>query len=295
MVVTPMPSAQAAAVAFFVGVGSRHEDARTNGLSHYIEHMLFKGTESRTAAQISEAIEGAGGGLNAFTTKEVTCYWNNLPYERVSTGIEILGDMLQRSLFDAEELERERPVVQQEIRRAHDSPGSKASELLSAATWGDQPIGWPVAGTIDTVQGVTRQDFLDHMARYYTAANSVLSIAGNVETSEVVALVEREFGAMARGEAATVPPAASVRPALVEDYLSVEPREIEQTNLALSVHGIGRRDPDRFAMDVMNTARAEGCPAASSRRCGSVEGWRTRWGRGRRGTRTWVRSRFRRG
>lgn len=258
LVVTAMPTAQAAAVSFFVGVGSRHEDARTNGLSHYIEHMLFKGTESRTAAEISEAIEGAGGSLNAFTTKEVTCYWNNLPYERVATGIEILGDMLQRSLLDPEELERERPVVQQEIRRSHDSPGSKASELLSTATWGDQPIGWPVAGTIDTVQGVTREDFVDHMARYYTAANSVFSVAGNVDPDEVVALVEREFGALPTGTAAPTPAATSARPALAEDYIAVEPREIEQTNLALAVHGIGRRDPDRFALDVMNTALGRG-------------------------------------
>lgn len=259
VVVQPMPTAQAAAVSFFVGVGSRHEDARTNGLSHFIEHMLFKGTERRpTAPEISEAIEGAGGGLNAFTTKEVTCYWNNLPFERVETGVDVLADMVQRSLLDPAELERERPVVQQEIRRSHDSPGSKASELLSTATFGDQPIGWPIAGTIDTVQGVTRQDFLDHMERYYTAANAVLSVAGNVDPDAVVALAAREFASLARGEVAPTPPAEASRPPAAEEYIAVEPREIEQTNLALAVHGIGRRDPDRFALDIMNTALGRG-------------------------------------
>ncbi len=259
VVITPMPTAQAAAVSFFVGVGSRFEDARTNGLSHFIEHMLFKGTERRpTAPEISEAIEGAGGGLNAFTTKEVTCYWNNLPYERVETGIEVLGDMVQRSLLDPDELERERPVVQQEIRRGNDSPGSKASELLSVATFGDQPIGWPIAGTIETVQGVTRQDFLDHMARYYTTANSVLSIAGNVDVEAVLRLAEREFSELATGVAAPTPPADPSRPAAPEQYISIELREIEQTNLALAVHGLGRRDPDRFALDIMNTALGRG-------------------------------------
>ena len=257
VVVTPMPTAQAAAVSFFVGVGSRHEDPRTNGLSHFIEHMLFKGTEHRpTAPEISEAIEGAGGALNAFTTKEITCYWNNLPYERVETGIDVLADMVQRSLLDPEELERERPVVQQEIRRAHDSPGSKASELLSGATFGDQPIGWPVAGSIETVQGVSRQDFLDHIAAYYTAANSVLSIAGNVDPDGVVAIAAREFSALPGGEPATTPTARPGRPA--EDYLAVEERPIEQTNLALAVHGIGRNDPDRYAIDIMNTALGRG-------------------------------------
>ena len=259
VVVTPMPTAQAAAISFFVGVGSRHEVPRTNGLSHFIEHMLFKGTERRpTAPEISEAIEGAGGALNAFTSREVTCYRNNLPYERVETGVEVLADMLLRSLLDPAELERERPVVQQEIRRSHDSPGSKASELLSTATWGDQPIGWPVAGTIDTVQGVTREDFLAHLAEYYTAANSVLSIAGNVDPDAVVALAEREFASMATGKPAVTPPVEDGRPPLAEDYLAIEPREIEQTNIALAVHGIGRRDPDRFAIDIMNTALGRG-------------------------------------
>ena len=259
VVVTPMPTAQAAAVSFFVGVGSRYEDARTNGLSHFIEHMLFKGTERRpTAPEISEAIEGAGGGLNAFTTKEITCYWNNLPYERVETGIEVVADMVQHSLLDPDELERERPVVQQEIRRGHDSPGSKASELLSTATFGDQPIGWPIAGTIDTVQGVTRQDFFDHMGRYYTAANSVLSIAGNVDVDAVLKLAERDFADLEAGTVAPTPPADATRPSEAEHYIAVELREIEQTNLALAVHGLGRRDPDRFALDIMNTALGRG-------------------------------------
>ncbi|MQC16654.1 MAG: insulinase family protein [Chloroflexi bacterium] len=257
VVVTPMPAAQAAAVALFVGVGSRHEVPRTNGLSHFIEHMLFKGTERRpTAPEISEAIEGAGGGLNAFTTREVTCYWNNLPFERAATGIEVLADMVQRSLLDPEELERERPVVQQEIRRAHDSPGSKASELLSTATFGDQPIGWPVAGTIETVQGVTRDDFIAHMNTYYTTGNCVLSIAGNVDPDKVTVLAEREFDALPVGDAATPAMAHPGRPA--EDYVVVEDRPIEQTNLALSVHGIQRNDPDRYALDIMNTALGRG-------------------------------------
>ena len=255
VVVTPMPTAQAAAVAFFVGVGSRHEVPRTNGLSHFIEHMLFKGTERRpTAPEISEAIEGAGGALNAFTTREVTCYWNNLPFERTATGIEILADMIQRSLLDPEELERERPVVQQEIRRSNDSPGARAGELL--ATFGDQPIGWPVAGTIDTVQNVTREDFLSHMQTFYTTGNSVLSIAGNVDPDEVVGLAEREFAGLARGDSMMSPPANPGRPA--EGYLLVEDRPIEQTNLALAVHGIARHDPDRYALDIMNTALGRG-------------------------------------
>ena len=256
LVTTVIPSAQSAATSFFVRVGSRDEDPRTNGLSHYIEHMLFKGTERRpTAPEISEAIEGAGGGLNAFTTKEITCYWNNLPFERVETGIEVLGDMLLRSLLSAEEIERERTVVQQEIRRSHDSPGAYVGELLSTATYGDQPVGWPIAGGIETVQEMQRPDFVAHMASFYSASNAVLSVAGNIDVARVREYAEREFGGLPTGRAATYAPGRSARP---DEHILIEPREIEQTNLALSTPGVGRADPDRYALDLMNTALGRG-------------------------------------
>ncbi|MGE3857525.1 MAG: M16 family metallopeptidase [Dehalococcoidia bacterium] len=257
LVTTVIPTAQSAATSFFVRVGSRDEVPRTNGLSHYIEHMLFKGTERRpTAPEISEAIEGAGGGLNAFTTKEITCYWNNLPYERVETGIEVLGDMLQRSLLAPEEIERERTVVQQEIRRSHDSPGSYVGELLSTAAYGDQPVGWPIAGSLETVGAMQREDFVSHIGAFYGAANAVLSVAGNIDVAQVRAFVEREFGGLPAGAAAaSYAPGRAGRPA---EHVLIEPREIEQTNLALSAPGVGRNDPDRYALDLMNTALGRG-------------------------------------
>ncbi len=256
VIVTSIPTAQSAAVAVFVGVGSRDETPRTNGLSHYIEHMLFKGTERRpTAADISEAIEGAGGGLNAYTTKELTCYWNNLPFERAETGIEVLADMLQHSALDAGELDRERTVVQQEIRRAHDSPGSFVGELLSRASYGDQPVGWPIAGTIDTVEGVQRDDLVEHIDAFYSASNMVLSVSGNVTADEVIATAEREFDALPATEIGRRDSADQARP---EQYIHLDERDIEQTNLALSMRGIGRDDPDRYALDIMVTALGRG-------------------------------------
>jgi predicted Zn-dependent peptidase len=253
---TPLPTAQSAAVALFVGVGSRDESAQANGVSHYIEHMLFKGTERRPdATQISTAIEGAGGGLNAYTTKEMTCYWNNLPFERAETGIEVLSDMLQHSLFAPEEIERERTVVQQEIRRSHDSPGQYVGELIGRAVYGDQPIGWPIAGSLQTVAGMQRDDMTGHMERYYRASNMVLSVAGNVTHEQVTRAAEQCFDALPPGETPAAQPSAWKRP---DQYICVEPRELEQTNLALSMFGIARRDPDRYAMDIMNTALGRG-------------------------------------
>jgi len=253
---TAVPTAQSTASAFFVRVGSRDEQPKTNGLSHYIEHMLFKGTAQRPEATlISQAIEGAGGALNAYTTKELTCYWNNLPYERAETGIEVLADMLQHSLLDAEEIDRERTVVQQEIRRSHDNPGSFVGELLGKAVYGDQPIGWPIAGSVETVEGMQRPDFTDHMRRYYTAENAVLSVAGNVEHEQVLGWASEAFRDLDRGTPPAPPASEQDRP---EEYIQLDPRDLEQTNVALSMHGIARRDEDRYAFDLMITALGRG-------------------------------------
>ncbi len=256
VVVTPIPTAQSAAASLWVGVGSRDETPATNGLSHYIEHMLFKGTERRpTAAMISETIEGAGGGLNAFTTKEVTCYWNNLPYERVATGIDVLADMIQHSVMESVEVERERTVVQQELRRAKDSPGSWVGELISDATYGNQPIGWPIGGTLDTVGTMLRDDFFSHMATYYHPQNAVLSVAGNVEVERIVDLAAQQFGGWKPGTGVGRDEAKPERPA---EYIRIEEREIEQCNLSLAVLGMSRNDPDKYALDIMNTALGRG-------------------------------------
>ena len=256
VVTTSIPTAQSASTAFFVGVGSRGEDRRNNGVSHYLEHMLFKGTERRpTAPEISQAIEGAGGALNAYTTRELTCYWNNLPFERAETGIEVVADMLQHSLLAAEEIDRERTVVQQEIRRGHDTPAARTAELMVHAVYGDQPIGWPVTGTLDTVGALQREDFTTHVERFYTASNSVLSVAGNVEHEWVVETAARHFEDLRGGDPAPQTPAEHGLP---EERVIVEEREIEQTNLALCVQGLSRRDPRRYALELLHTVLGRG-------------------------------------
>jgi predicted Zn-dependent peptidase len=256
VITTPVPTAQSASMSFFVGVGSRNENRRTNGASHYLEHMLFKGTSTRkTAPEISEAIEGAGGSLNAYTTRELTCYWNTLPFERAATGIEVLADMLQHSLLDKEEIDRERTVVQQEIRRSHDTPTSRVSELIVEAVYGDQPIGWPVTGTLDTVETMTRKDLTSHIERFYSAENCVLSVAGNVSHDWVIETAERYFTDL--HSAKTNTPDAAMH-GLPERCLIVEEREIEQTNIALALQALPRHDPDRYSLELLNTVLGRG-------------------------------------
>lgn len=256
VVTTAVPTAQSVSVNVFAGVGSRGEERRTNGVSHYMEHMLFKGTERRPdAIQIAEAIEGAGGVLNAYTSKELTCYWNQVPFDKLALAMDVLADMYRNSVLAQEEIDGERTVVQQEIRRAFDQPGAWASELLSRATFGDQPIGWPIAGTLETVETMGRDDMAAHVATYYVPSNTVLSVAGNTTHEEVVLLAEKLYGDVPAGDA-PAPSASSY--AFAEERVVVEQREIAQCNMGISLHALPRNDPDRYPLMVLNTILGRG-------------------------------------
>lgn len=256
VVTTPVPTAQSVSVNVFVGIGSRGEERKTNGVSHYMEHMLFKGTKRRAdAIVIAEAIEGAGGVLNAYTSKELTCYWNQVPFDKLALAMDVLADMYRNSLLMDVEIDRERTVVQQEIRRAHDQPGAWASELLSHATFGDQPIGWPIAGTLETIEGMHHDDLAAHVATYYVPSNTVISVAGNTTHAEVLGLVEKLFGDLPAGQAPETPAAiAQFAPARVV----VEKRDIAQCNMGIALHALARNDPDRYPLMVMNTILGRG-------------------------------------
>ncbi|MBI5288896.1 MAG: insulinase family protein [Chloroflexi bacterium] len=256
VVTTEVPTAQSVSVNLFVGIGSRGETHRTNGVSHYMEHMLFKGTTRRPdAIIIAEAIEGAGGVLNAYTSKELTCYWNQVPFDKLEPAMDVLADMYGDSVLSADEIDRERTVVQQEIRRAFDQPGAWASELLSRATFGDQPIGWPIAGTLETVEGMRRDDFVEHVATYYVPSNTVLSVAGNTTHGEVVALAGRLFGGMQDHAFPPIPPAGEQ---FAQERVVVEKREIAQCNMGIALYALPRHDPDRYPLQILNTILGRG-------------------------------------
>jgi predicted Zn-dependent peptidase len=256
VVTTPVSTAQSVSVNVFVGVGSRAEERRINGLSHYLEHMMFKGTERRkTAIEIAEAIEGAGGILNAYTSQELTCYWNQVPFDKLPLAMDVLADMMLRSLIDAGELDRERTVVQQEIQRAHDQPGAWAGHLLSEACFGDQPLGWPVAGTVDTVQEMYRDDFARHISTWYVPQNMVLSVAGNTTHREVVAQARTLFEGL---DGARPPEVAEVSGGIPERNVMVEAREIAQSNLGIALRAVSRLDPDRYPAMLLNAVLGRG-------------------------------------
>jgi predicted Zn-dependent peptidase len=256
VVTTPMPDSQSVSVNVFIGAGSRGEDERYNGLFHYLEHMLFKGTASRPdAIQIAEAVEGVGGVLNAYTTKEMTCYWNRVPFDQFSPAIDVLSDMLRNSLLSTEEIDRERTVVQQEIKRGYDVPGQWTGELLSLAAYGDQPIGRSIAGTVESVEGIGRDDFIAHMQRWYVPERIVLSVAGNITHEQTMEAAQRLLGDLPRQPADSFSPADN---ALPQERIKVEWRDISQANLALAFRALSRTDPDRYPLLVLNNVLGRG-------------------------------------
>ncbi len=254
VVVTAIPHSQAAVLAAYVGVGSRDEARDTLGLSHYLEHMLFKGTESRPEpTAISAAIEGAGGSLNAFTSRELTCYWNRVPFDRLPLAMDVLADSVRHSLLAESEIERERTVICSEIRRAHDQPAQRAGQLLTQAAYGEQPLGWEIAGDLDSVDAITRDHLADHIDAWYRPSNIVLSVAGNVERDQVLELADRHWGSDWPEDASTPSPRREAADAAMShDLARVEQRPLEQCNLALALRSMPRLDPDRYAMTLLN-------------------------------------------
>jgi len=256
VVTTPMPSAQSVSINVFVGAGSRGEEERTKGLAHFLEHMMFKGTPKRPSAiEVAEAIEGAGGVLNAYTAKEMTCYWNQVPDDRLGTGIEVLADMLHNALLAPEEIVRERSVVQQEIKRTKDQPGAWAGELLGQAMYGDHPMGWSTAGTEDTVGALSQADFRDWIRVRYGAPNVVVSVAGNTSADVVNSVVRRYFP---NSHSATPPAVAPVDSDIPARRSIGEARPIAQANVALGMPAPPRGDPDRYALMVLNSLLGRG-------------------------------------
>jgi predicted Zn-dependent peptidase len=256
VVTTPVETSYGASVNIFVGAGSRGEEQRVNGVSHFLEHILFKGTESwPNPNDIAETIEGAGGVLNAYTTKELTCYWNQVPYDKFETAARVLADMMFKPILEGSEIERERTVVQQEIKRSKDQPSAWAAELLSTAIYGDQPIGWSIAGSEESVAGLTRQDFTDYMGEWYKPSNMVFSVAGRVEHDQVVRTAEEIFGWVDGGEAPDFPEASRQMP---EQRFIVESRDLAQANIAMGLHTISRHNPERYPLEILNTILGRG-------------------------------------
>ncbi|MBM3644173.1 MAG: insulinase family protein [Alphaproteobacteria bacterium] len=249
VVVDEMPTVESAALGVWVACGTRHETAALNGAAHLLEHMAFKGTRTRSARVIAEEIESVGGSLNAYTGREITAYHASVLKEDVGLGVEMIADILRHSVFDPDELQRERGVILQEIGQALDTPDDLIFDRFQETALPGQPLGRPVLGTAESVEAIGRDDLFAWLARHYTAENMVLSAAGRVEEARILELAERHFGSVARGTGS----AGTVEPIRYVGGDGREDRTLEQAHLVLGCQGVGYRDPDYFAMAVFST------------------------------------------
>jgi predicted Zn-dependent peptidase len=255
-----VPGQRSATIGVWVGVGSRDESATLHGCSHFLEHLLFKGTPERSALDISIALDAVGGEFNAFTAKEYTCFHARVLDEDLPLAVDVLGDMITSSVIAEEDVDAEREVILDEIAMHDDDPDDVAHNLFSARAWGDSPLGRPIAGTAESIQGLTRDQVVGFYHRHYRAHRMVVSVAGNVDHARAVRLVRRAF---ARNDFLT----GSARPVAARQVAKARragsgvveaTRQFEQVNVVLGVNGITRSDDRRFALGVLNAALGGG-------------------------------------
>ena len=251
-----MAHTQSISMVICVGAGSRYESDELAGVSHFIEHLPFKGTESwPTARAVSEAIEGVGGVMNASTEPEMTVSWCKVARLHYKTAFAVLMDMVLNSRLDPEEVEKEREVIQEELRMTYDQPSYRVDLLIDEAMWPDQAMGRDVGGTLETVADIQQKDIREYMHQQYNPANTVVAVAGNVTHEEVVGILAETTRDWK--------PLESLDWELATDnvegpLVKVERRHSDQTHLCLGVPGLSLTHPDRYAFNLMNTILGDG-------------------------------------
>jgi predicted Zn-dependent peptidase len=242
-----MPHVRSVAVGIWVETGSRHEPDARGGISHLIEHLVFKGTETRTAEAIARTMDSVGGQMDAFTTKEHTCFYVQVLDDHLPLAVDLLTDILLRSRFDAEELEREKSVVLQEIKMVEDTPDDLIHDLFAAHVWEGHPLGRPILGTREAVTGFGRDQIVAYFGEHYVSSKIIISVAGNVTHDRVVELFRAGFdgfglpGADGLGE-----------PPRMRSGVNIVPKPLEQVHLVMGFPGLAHAAPERYALFLLN-------------------------------------------
>lgn len=243
----PMPGVESVSLGVWVGIGTRHETASQNGISHLLEHMAFKGTPRRSATQIAEEIEAVGGHLNAYTSREATAFYAKVLSPDVPLALDIIGDILQNPLFDAEELQREKTVILQEIGQANDTPDDVIFDRFQEIAYPDQPLGRPVLGRPEIVCDLGSEALRDYMARNYRASNLILVAAGKIDHKALCKMAEEAFAALGEGTGGH----ADV--ALYRGGEHHEARDLEQVHLLLGFDSVSYHDESYYATSMLST------------------------------------------
>jgi predicted Zn-dependent peptidase len=267
VVTESLPAVRSVALGIWVSVGSRDEDTEYAGATHYLEHLLFKGTRKRTALEISAAMDAVGGEMNAFTAKEYTCYYARVLDADLPLAIDVLSDMVTDSLIEPRDVDAERNVILEEIAMNDDEPSDTVHEAFTSRLFGDTPLGRPILGTADSINAITRGQINEHYVTRYTPPRLVVAAAGNLDHDTVVAEIRAAFGSVLSRFAGAEPAAPRLRGSggLRDGYgpaagagVKLVSRSIEQANLVFGCEGLARTDERRFALAVLNVALGGG-------------------------------------
>ncbi len=252
VVTDPVPSVETASIGVWVAAGTRHETLAVNGISHLLEHMAFKGTQKRTALQIAEEMDNVGGQLNAYTSRDHTAFYAKTLKEDLALALDILSDILLHSTMDEEEFAREQLVVVQEIYQAEDTPDDIVFDRLQSKAYPGQAIGWPVLGTVDTVNALTADDLRGYMKQNYRCGDMVISASGRVDHDQFVKAVEKSFAELEEGDG----PASTQARYKGGDIR--EARPVEQLHLVFGFEGVGYHDPHYYPLSALSVLFGEG-------------------------------------
>jgi len=260
IVTEEVPSVRSAAVGIWVNVGSRDEAPATAGASHFLEHLLFKGTTSRTALEISSSIESVGGEMNAFTSKEYTCFYARVIDTDLPMAINVVSDLITSSIVSALDVDAERKVVLEEIAMRDDDPSDLIHDFFSNTYYGNTPIGRPILGTVESIKGMSRNTVFNYYKKKYLPQDLVVAVAGNIKHKRVVAMVEE---ALSRDNFLDILAAPVVRPNTVvkntkQQSVGVMYKKSEQAHMFYGMEGVARADDRRFAMGVLSAALGGG-------------------------------------
>ncbi len=252
VIVEPIPASSAVAMTCHVGVGSRYETTAHSGIAHMLEHMCFKGTQRYpTALDLARAVEGIGGEFNAYTDYESTAYYVKVADLHAERGLGVLADLVTRPTLDAAELEKERGVILAEIRDYRDTPTDSVHSMLQSSLFGDQPLGREIIGTRQTVRTISHNDLTAFWHDHYTPATIILSIAGSITPDRALELAAQHFGTLAAAPA--LPPPPPCAPPVAGPHVTLRTYDSEQGHFCLGLPGVSQYDPDRRALDVLDT------------------------------------------
>ncbi|MDR0958310.1 MAG: insulinase family protein [Clostridiales bacterium] len=244
-----IPFVRSIAFGIWVRNGSRNESKENNGISHFIEHMLFKGTETRSASRIADEFDAIGGQLNAYTAKEMTCYYARVLDSHFDQALDVLSDMFFNSLFSDAEIEKERNVISEEISMSEDSPEDLVTEILQQNVFPDNALAYPILGTTETISTFNHNTFVDYFLHNYRPENIVIAIAGNFSENETVKKIERYFGAFPSPEIVYKNP---VYNAVYKPCFTKKEKDVEQVHMAISFPGVSLPDDETYSMTTLN-------------------------------------------